>query len=298
MQVKNSEEILASVIAGRHNVEGTVVFRLSRNSDEVIGFALSGGGPRGASQVGALKALSEAGIRAAMVTGSSVGAINAAWYSLFPNRLDRLEALWMGLSRRDIFPGTPPRILLNLARRGYLHSSHSLERFLRRQIGDTTFEQCVIPCVVVAVRLSDGRLTLFDSGEIVPAVMASSSIPGVFPPYRIDDELYVDGGVLEYLPLRPLWERGVSEAYALDCSYFQIDADPEGVLDRCARISCQKSVDLETSLAATRGRKAHLLRPPLPETSDGRDFSASRELVQAGYSHATEYLRHAMGHAS
>jgi NTE family protein len=265
--------------------------RFRRNEDHV-GFALSGGGARGACQVGALKALTEAGIWPHMVAGTSAGAVNAAWFALFPHRLDRLEAIWMALRTRDVFPGNRVRVVVNISRHGYVHGSEQWEAFLRRQVGEARFEDMAIPCSVVAVRLSDGRRVVFDSGEIVPAIMASTAIPGIFPPYRIGDELYVDGGVLEYLPVPTLLERNAATIYALDCSWFGPAASDQGsIVDRCGRIGAAAAVEAVTSISTTRGRKVHLLRPELPEIGDARDFRHTAELILAGYEQAQRYVQ-------
>lgn len=272
------------------------MFGRFRRAEDVIGFALSGGGSRSASQVGVLKALVESGIWPQRLAGTSAGAVNATWFALHPHRLDTLEAIWLALRMRDVFPGTRLRMLANMARRGYVHDARAWEAFLRRQVGSATFEEAVIPFAVTAVRLSDGQRVVFESGEIVPAVMASTAIPGVFPPYPIGDELYVDGGVLEYLPVSALVERGVTTIYAIDCSYFATTADFRGsVLDRCACIGAAEAARWATSLSVARGRTVHLLRPELPDLDDARDFRRTAELVLAGYEAARRYLEQSPG---
>jgi NTE family protein len=267
------------------------MFGRFRRSEEVIGFALSGGGSRAASQVGALKALAERDIWPHVIAGTSAGAVNATWLALYPNRIDQLEAIWLRLRTKDIFPGTRVGGLFSLASRGYFHSAAVWERYLRRQIGHATFQDAAIPCSVVAVRLTDGQRVIFDSGEIVPALMASSAIPGVFPPYRIGNDLYVDGGVLEYLPLTPVLDRGATTVFALDCSYFPITTQPtESIMDRCGLVAARASVTQATSLWATRGRKVHVIRPETDDVCDARDFCRSTELMMAGYECAKHYL--------
>ncbi|HLJ68909.1 MAG TPA: patatin-like phospholipase family protein [Chloroflexota bacterium] len=262
-----------------------------RETEGVVGYAFSGGGSRGASQVGALKALTEAGIWPQLVAGTSAGAVNAAWFAVHPHRLDQLEAIWLALRTRDVSPGSRFHILMNLARRGYVHRADAWEAFLRQHVGDATFEDAVLPLFVTAVRLSDGERVVFDSGPIVPALMASTAIPGVFPPYRIGEDYYVDGGVLEYMPLPTLLERGATSVFALDCSSFDHGVPGTvGVVDRCARISARASVIQMASFSFTRGRTVHLLLPNLPEVPDGRDFGRTAELVLAGYLQAREYL--------
>jgi NTE family protein len=263
-----------------------------RRSEEVVGFAFSGGGSRAAAQVGILKSLTEAGIRPALVAGTSAGAVNAAYFALHPNRLDRLEAIWLALRMRDVFPGSRLRLLVNLARRGHVHASDAWERFLRAEIGTTHFEDLSIACSVVAVRLRDGEKVVFESGEILPALMASTAIPGVFPPFDIGGESYVDGGVVEYLPLPTLLERGATTVFAMDCSsYSHIPVQQGSVVDRCARIAARSTVMQMASLRGMRGRTMHLLQPDLPDFEDARDFGHTSELVLAGHEHANKYLQ-------
>ena len=256
-----------------------------------IGFALSGGGSRSASQVGALKALTEVGIWPDALAGTSAGAVNAAWFALHPNELEGHQALWLGLRSRDIFPGNRFRNLLNLARHGYIHGAEAWEAYVRQKFARTRFEDMHFPCSVVAVSLRSGRRVVFDSGEIAPAIMASTAIPGVFPPYRIGNELYVDGGVLEFMPIPSLLERSVTTIYALDCSAFSVNPEPQvSVVDRCARLSATRDVYQSMSLAMAHGCTVHLLRPELPEISDGRHFHRTAEFVLAGYEDARRYL--------
>ena len=258
---------------------------------EKIGFALSGGGSRGASQVGALKALSEAGIWPQVLAGTSAGAVNAAWFALHPNELGEHEALWLGLRTRDIFPGNRVRNLINMARYGYIHGAEAWEAYVRGKFGNSRFEDLHFPCAVVAVALNSGRRVVFDSGEIAPAIMASTAIPGVFPPYRIGDEFYVDGGVLEFMPIPALLERGVTSIYAMDCSAFSVDpGSPVSVVDRVARLSATRDVYHSISLAMAHGCTVHLLRPDLPEINDGRSFHRTADFVRAGYEDAQRYL--------
>ncbi len=267
------------------------MFRRFRRSEEVVGFAFSGGGSRGASQAGMLRALTEAGVRPDAMAGTSAGAVNAGWFGLHPHRLDRLEAIWLALRTQDIFPGGRVRMLMNLSRSGYIHAADAWERFLRLHIGSAAFEDAQIPFTVVAVRLSDGKRVVFDSGEIVPAVMASTAIPGVFPPYSIAGELYVDGGVLEYLPIPTILKQGATTIFALDCSWFSREImKGASVADRSARIAAQAYSDRVCQLPTSRGASIHLLRPPLREYDDARDFRHTAELLEGGFEYARHHL--------
>src|SRR3954453_16285219 len=152
------------------------MFRRSRR-EEMLGIALTGGGARAATQVGALRALSEGGIVPDIIAGTSAGAINAAWYALHPQGIGELCDIWYSLHMRDVFPGNRARMIMNLARHGYVHDSATWERAMRARFGDAHIEDAAIRLCVAAGRLRDGRRVVFESGEIVPALMASSAIP-------------------------------------------------------------------------------------------------------------------------
>lgn len=268
---------------------GRLMFRRGR-TNEAIAFAFSGGGARAATQLGAVRALHEADIWPSIIAGTSAGAVNAAWLGLEPRRLDRLQETWLALRTRDVFPGRMITQFVGALRRGALHKSASWERVLRNAFGDARFEDMAVPVGVVAARLSDGRRVVFESGEIVPALMASTAIPGIFPEYRIGDEWYVDGGVIEYLPVPTVMERGAAVVYALDCSAFFSDGGHRAVMDRAGLIGSTAAADQVTSSLFARGRVIHRIRPETPYLRDGRDFSRTAELIEVGYRETCAYL--------
>jgi predicted acylesterase/phospholipase RssA len=211
---------------------------------------------------------------------------------MYPQQIDHLEALWLALRTKDVFPSSKLRILLNVTRSGFVHRADAWERFLRGHLADACFEDLSLPCAVVAVRLDDGARIVFDSGPILPALMASTAIPGIFPPYRMGDAHFVDGGLVEYMPVPSLIERGATTIYGLDCSHVGADfSETRRIIDRCARIAAQSWVGSATTLPASRGRTIHVLRPELPELANGTDFGRTAELMLMGYRHAREYIR-------
>lgn len=256
-----------------------------------VAFALSGGGARAAAQVGLLRALVDQRIHPDMVVGASSGAVNGAWYALHPDRLDDLEEVWLGLTTRGIFPGTLPRFAYNFARHGYMHGIDSWGRILARYFGSTRIEDAAIPLGVVAVRLLDGAAASLESGPTVPALMASTSVPGVFPPQSVAGELYVDGAVVEFLPIPTATKRGATTIYALDCSDYPPGDGRLGLaMDRAGQIGSTAWVRMAVEQARERDVEVHLLRPPLGELYDGRDFRQTKRLITAGFEYAVDRL--------
>lgn len=239
-----------------------------------------------------LRALQERGITPSLVLGSSAGAVNGAWYALYPQRMDDLERVWLTLRTRTVFPGTPLQVGYNFFRGGHAHHVGNWHRILLQHFSGCRIENAAYPLGVVAVRLSDGAVTVFNHGDVVRTLLASTAIPGLFPPQSVDGELYVDGGVVEFLPIPGAVARGADVVYALDCSDFPEGDGTAGLtVDRCGQIAATAWVERVVANARATGVRIHLLRPPLGNVLDGRDFQHSARLIAAGY----EYARQASG---
>ena len=161
-----------------------------------IVLALGGGGVRGYAHLGVIHVLQQTGFRIRAIAGSSagaaIGALVASGYDLveIQNRLDEVNNS-RTFQRR---PSDPPS-LLGLA---------GVEKFLFDFLGDRNFSDLEIPLVVNAVELETGQLHYFQSGNVLDAVMASIAVPGFFPPRMINNRLFVDGNVIEPVPVAPV----------------------------------------------------------------------------------------------
>lgn len=182
-------------------------------------FVLSGGGVLGAVQVGQLTALLEAGIVPDVVIGTSVGSLNAAMVAMDPTveAMHRLGDIWRGLKAEDIFPGSRVARVWNIVAKGdHIHSNEGIRRLCER-LPARSFEQAQIPLHVCATGLAAGDETWFSTGPLVRAILASTALPGVYPPVQIDGKLYVDGGVVNNVPISKAVELGARRIYVLTC---------------------------------------------------------------------------------
>lgn len=160
---------------------------------------LSGGSSLGAAQVGMLRAVLEAGVRVDMFVGTSVGALNAAWAAADPTvgGVEVLDRIWRGLARRDVFPTAPWHGLLAMAgRRPSMVPDAALRALLHRHLRFSRLEYAAVALHVVAADVATGCDALFSAGPAVPALLASSAIPGLLPPAQIDGHFYADGGLV------------------------------------------------------------------------------------------------------
>ena len=184
-----------------------------------VGFVLGGGGVRGAVQVGMLRALFEAGVRPDTVVGTSIGAINGAAVAAEPTAavVERLVQAWASPAAAAVYGDSWARQLRRLARsRTHLNDPGPLREVIEDLLGaDSTFEDLAVPLAVAAASIERTAERWFDSGPLVPAVLASSSVPGILPPTRIGDEHFVDGGIVNSIPLGEAVERGATTVYVL-----------------------------------------------------------------------------------
>lgn len=207
-------------------------------------WVLGGGGARGAAQVGVLQALFEAGVEAPVaIVGTSVGALNGSAIAAYPSLAGTmmLREVWLSRQAMDVFHLHPLGVILSGLRRDQLSAlpQQNVLRLIDRAqalTGITTFEQLRVPLSVVATDLNAGRPTVFRAGELTPALLASTAIPGLFPSVRIEDREHLDGGVVENTPLNVAVEAGAKVILAISLmGGGEYEAAPNGLGELIAR---------------------------------------------------------------
>jgi len=159
-------------------------------------FVFAGGGSLGAIQVGMLRELMRHGLNADFVVGSSVGALNAAYYAGAPNAagVDKLGRIWCGLQRNDVFPVTLRGLLRFASGEGHLIDPSNLRMLIKRHVPFINLEDASIPVHVIATNLG-GVVVCLSSGPAVDRILASAAIPAAFPSVRIDNQYLIDGAI-------------------------------------------------------------------------------------------------------
>lgn len=186
-----------------------------------LAWVLGGGGARGAAQVGVIQALMEAGIIPSTIVGTSVGALDGAVIASNPTLQGaaQLRDLWLSGPAQQVF-----HLHLLAAVRARLSGSlgalsqKPIEELIRRfetDSGCTTFEDLRVPLLVVATDLDAGRPAVFSSGPLAPALLASTAIPGVFPPLKIGGRNYSDGGIVDNVPIATAFHEGYRRILAI-----------------------------------------------------------------------------------
>jgi len=183
-------------------------------------FVLGGGGALGAVEVGMLAALLERDVRPDLVLGTSVGAINGAFLAQDPGPdvVERLTGLWRSVAanRHEVYGDRPLRSVRRAVATGtHLYSARPLTTRLREEIGDVDFADLAVPLQVCAASIERAAEHWFDSGPVVDAVVASAAVPGLLPPARVGDEHFLDGGIVNSVPVARAHQLGATRIFVL-----------------------------------------------------------------------------------
>ncbi len=157
-----------------------------------ITVALGGGGARGFAHIGALRVLEREGFRIRAISGTSMGGVIAAVYAagFSPDEIEKHSTA-----------GSLPELIRSRPEGPGLIGVRKIEAFLRQHLGDREFADMTIPLALTAVNLADGSEVVLTKGKVLPAVMATTALPGVFPPYVLGEHRLLDGGVIDPVPV-------------------------------------------------------------------------------------------------
>lgn len=261
-----------------------------------LAVVLGGGGNLGAFQVGVIDTLAAHGIVPDLVVGTSVGAINGAYWAFNPGPEAgrRLLAVWRQAARQPLLRGGRVAVLRRLiGGRNHLFGSEPLSMLLSGAIpGPVRIEEAKVPLAITVTDAVTGSRRVLRSGLLHPAVLASSAVPGIFPPVEIGGASYVDGGVVANLDLDSVIEGGIGQALAVDVMGFQAEAAPADLwemLQRSLVFALRRQADLTIGAVASRLRVA-VLRPRMPAIPLLGDFARTEETVAWGRRAAERFL--------
>lgn len=158
-----------------------------------ITLALGGGGSKGSSHIGVIRRLEQKGFRIKAIAGTSFGGLVAVFYGLGYSS-DEMEEMFASRDQSQLYGhiSNDGSSLLGLA---------GTTAFLQEIIGERTFDDLKIPCILTAADLNSGREVLLSEGSLVEAILATIAMPGIFPARRFDGVELVDGGTLDPVPV-------------------------------------------------------------------------------------------------
>ena len=266
-------------------------------------FVLGGGGVLGAVEVGMLRALFERGVRPDLVLGTSIGAFNGALVASQPDLavVERLTELWQSMSsaREAGYGDRALRTVRRAVASGtHLWSAEPLRQRLEEQLGDLTFEELPVTFQVCAASIERSAEHWFSSGRVVDAVVASAAVPGLLPPAVVDGEHYLDGGIVNSIPLGRAVGLGATRVFVLQVGRLDRQLKPPKRPWEVARVSfeiarrhrffrelAELPDSVECHVLPARGTSAR------DDTLLGsRDFSGVQARIAATYDASRAYL--------
>jgi len=260
-------------------------------------FVLSGGGNLGSIQAGMLEGLLAAGVRPDLLVGTSIGAANAAFLAADPSPegARSLSAVWRSVRSRDVFPLSPLTTLRALRGKGALFDTGAWRNFLEHNLPYRTFEEVKVPLRIVSTSFETGWSVTLESGSVVDAVLASTALPGLFPPHEIDGELYLDGGLVDHVPLSAALDGGATTIYVLSvgfpCPPPRDRRSPRSVLLHSLGILLSQRTRLDEIDVPQHHPRVKIVRiPPVCTQMGLRDFSRSDELIRRARTKTQQFL--------
>jgi len=265
-------------------------------------FVLGGGGVLGAVEVGMLRALLESDVRPELVLGTSVGALNGAMVAREPGLpvVERLTGLWLDVARsRQVYGDKTLRTVRRAVASGtHIYSSRPLQRRLHEEFGDSRIEDLPVRFQVCAASIERAAEHWFESGPLVDAVVASAAVPGLLPPAQVGGEHYLDGGIVNSIPLGRAVQLGADRVFVLQVGRIDrpltVPRRPWEVArvsfeiarrHRFAREVAELPAGVEAYVLPARGTS------PRDDTLRGhRDFSTVEQRIEATYAACRDYL--------
>lgn len=263
-----------------------------------IGLCLGGGGARGFAHIGVLKAMDERGLEPSAISGCSMGGLVGALYAagVGPDEI------------RERFLSIEPVRILDQARGGGLIGHKGVDRQIEKHLPEN-FADLKVPLAVTAVDVQEGKLVVLRSGPLLPALRATSALPGLFTPVHHEGLVLIDGGLLNNLPVDVIDTLTLDPVVAVDVGAPQnrklIFEDNRSFLKKLKDSSLtsqrpliiellMKTYDIPTALITDLRLAVHrpqvMIRPPLDPNMKVEDYKLLDTAIEIGYQAAAEAL--------
>ncbi len=261
-----------------------------------LAVVLGGGASLGAFEVGVIDVLARRGIVPDLLVGTSIGAVNAAYWALHPSPdvADRLLDLWLECDRSTLIPDGPVPIVSRLVqRKRYLTTQSGIARAVGRGIpAGVAIEDAAVPLAIVATDADRGSRVVLRRGELLQAVLASTAIPVLFPPVLVDGRRLVDGGLVANCDVETAVEERMTDVLLVDVIGDGVAEGEPRLWDvgmNAVGLMLRRQTDLAVRACAPRARIA-LLRPRLAARPGPGDFGMTAQLYQWGREATAAFL--------
>ena len=251
-----------------------------------IGIALGGGAARGYAHIGVLNAINELNIPISYVAGTSIGSFIGALYTSGNLKTFEKEVRSRNSFMKDVLfkldPVFPKLSIMN---------GNEVIRIFKEITDINTFEELNIPLTTVATDIVNNVKIESNKGDLINAIKASIAIPGVLTPTYVNDNLCVDGGLIDPVPLQSIIDMGSDRTIAVNLYGLQTSKKKDNkynivdIVDRSAKIILNNV----THLSFKNNEPNILIEPPIDQFY-GWDFHRANELIDIGYDTAKEIL--------
>jgi NTE family protein len=240
-----------------------------------IGLVLSGGGARGVAHIGVIKALEEMGVEFSMISATSAGSIVGALYA-YGYKPDEIFEVTKGLGIfKSVRPAWTWAGLLNM---------EGLSELLLRHMPENDFKALRVPLTIGATEICKGQLHQFTEGELVPAIVGSCSIPAIFNPVLFNGGTYVDGGLFDNLPVKPIKDK-CDFIIGLHCNHISNNFTASNlklVVERSLLMAINANTQISRSMCDV------FIEPPNLDRFSSFDIGRAKEIFDIGYKYTKE----------
>jgi len=243
-----------------------------------VSLCLGGGAVLGAFHIGVLKALDELSIEIESISCTSIGSIIGALYASGKD-VKEIERLALNIEWKDLYT-------IAISKLGIL-TNEKISSFLKKNIGDKNFDQLKIPLFVVATDIKNGNKVVLNKGSVSKSVMASTCVPGIFIPIRIENNLLVDGGIVENVPILTAKEQGSDYIIAVDLNDKHSYKEPTNILE----VLLNSFEFLSRSSVKEHEVEADLIIKPNLENFNCISTNQIKSLIDKGYEESLKILK-------
>lgn len=251
---------------------------MNKLKNKTVALALGGGSVLGATHVGVLKALEESKAEIKAISGTSAGGIIATLYA-FGKSAKEIEKIILEFEWKNLSSLTLSKFALL--------SNEKIGEMIRHNIGDKNIEDANIPLCMIATDITTGEKILLSKGNVAEAVMATTSVPGIFVPVEIEGRILVDGGIVENIPLSCLKRYQVDYKIGVDLVTTQSYRKPRNVIE----ILYNSFNFLVKTNKKIQTKEADILIKPDLSKFNAVDMSQMKELVKIGYDQTRKIIK-------
>lgn len=242
-----------------------------------------------------MQALAAHGVTADFVVGSSVGAMNGAYYAGMPtlDGVKQLATIWRGLTRHDVFPISLRSLAGFLWRRDFLISHDGVRKLVEDHLPYKNLEQAKLPIHIVATNIVSGETVVLSEGSAAEAIVASTAIPGAFAPVKYRDMFLADGAISSNTPINIAIQKGARRLIIMPTGFACAGHEPPSgaVATALHALTLLIARQLTTELEYLDSAIEYYVVPPLcPLVGSPYDFSRTDDHIARAHKSTEKWI--------